>query len=234
LRRIIEVIEMQPEENFMRKYYTDEAWERRSQLRQEIPSEILERHRDAWRQLFLKVESALDLDPAGETAHHQNWPLAEQDALFARWGIDASSDREASMQRVEKVFKFIGQSIGRKYYGALEATRLGLIDESSTARASERWLELFRDVEAALAEDPAGEKAQTLAGRWTELKQDTESEARSTVPRPDDFKEVLRQKRPSDVSVAVVSQVARLYRIEQVANFLAKALACGEDKRNSA
>jgi len=68
LRRIIEVIEMQPEENFMRKYYTDEAWERRSQLRQEIPSETLERHRDAWRQLFLKVESALDLDPAGETA----------------------------------------------------------------------------------------------------------------------------------------------------------------------
>ena len=86
----------------------------------------------------------------------------------------------------------------------------------------------------ALAEDPAGEKAQTLARRWTELKQDTESEAHSTVPRPDDFNEVLRQNRPSDVSVAVVSQVARLYRIEQVANFLAKALACGEDKRNSA
>jgi hypothetical protein len=264
LRRIIEVIEMQPEENFMRKYYTDEAWERRSQLRQEIPSETLERHRDAWRQLFLKVESALDLDPAGETAQllarqwvllaevisggdsgmkagaikawkdHQNWPLAEQNALFARWGIDASSDRDASMQRVEKVFKFIGQAIGRKYYRALEATRLSLIDESSTGRSSERWLELFRDVEAALAEDPAGEKAQTLAGRWTELKQDTESEAHSTAPRPDDFKEVLRQKRPSDVSVAVVSQVARLYRIEQVAKFLAKALACGEDKRNSA
>jgi hypothetical protein len=255
---------MQPEENFMRKYYTDEAWERRSQLRQEIPSETLERHRDAWRQLFLKVESALDLDPAGETAQllakqwvllaevisggdsgmkagaikawkdHRNWPLAEQDALFARWGIDASSDRDASMQRVEKVAKFIGQAIGRKYYGALAATRLGFVDESSADHSSERWVELFRDVEAALAEDPAGEKAQTLAGRWTELKQHTESETRSTLPRPDDFKEVLLQKRPSDVSVAVVSQVARLYRIEQVANFLAKALACGEDKRNSA
>ena len=238
--------------------------ERRSQIRQEIPSETLERHRDAWRQLFLKVESALDLDPAGETAQllakqwvllaevisggdsgmkagaikawkdHQNWPLAEQDALFARWGIDGSSDRDASMQRVEKVAKFIGQAMGRKYYEALAATRLGFVDESSTGRSSERWLELFRDVEAALAEDPAGEKAQKLAGRWTELKQDTESEARSTVPRPDDFKEVLRQKRPSDVSVAVVSQVARLYRIEQVANFLAEALACAEEKRNSA
>jgi MerR family transcriptional regulator, thiopeptide resistance regulator len=263
LRRIIEAIESQPEENFMRRYYTEEAWVRRSQLRQEIPPETVERHRDAWRQLFLKVELALDLDPAGEAAQllakqwvllaevvtagdfevkagaikawkdHRNWPLAEQDALVARWGLDASSDRDASMQRVEKVTKFIGQAIGRKYYRALEATRLGLIDKSS-ADSSKRWVELFRDVEASLAEDPAGEKAQALAGRWTELKPDTESQARRTVPRPDDFKEVLRQKWPSDISVAVVSQVARLYRIEQVASFLARALACGEEKRNSA
>lgn len=28
LRRIIEAIEMKPEENFMRKYYTDEAWQK--------------------------------------------------------------------------------------------------------------------------------------------------------------------------------------------------------------
>jgi hypothetical protein len=207
----------------------------------------------------LKVESAIDLDPAGETAQllarqwvllaevisggdsemkagsikawkdHQNWPLAEQDALFARWGLDASSDRDASMQRAEKVFKFIGQAIGRKYYGALEATRLGLIDKSSAGHSSERWVELFRDVEAALAEDPAGEKAQTLARRWAELKPDTE--APRTVPHPDDFKQVLQQKWPSDVSVAVVTQVAQLYRIEQVANFLATALSHGEDKR---
>jgi hypothetical protein len=264
LRRIIEVIEMQPEENFMRKYYTEEAWAKRSQIREEIPTEILERRREAWRQLFLKVESALDLDPAGETAQlltkewvllaevasggdsaikagaikawkdHQNWPLAEQDALLARHGLDAGSDRDASMQRVEKVGKFIGQAIGRKYYGALEATRLALIDKSSADRSSERWVDLFRDVEASLTEDPAGEKAQALAVRWTELKRDTEVEARRTGPGLEDFQEVLRQKWPSDASVAVINQVARLYRIEQVSNFLAKALACGEDKRNSA
>jgi hypothetical protein len=67
-----------------------------------------------------------------------------------------------------------------------------------------------------------------LAGRWTELKRDTELEARSSVPQLDDFREVLRQKWPSDISVAVVNQVARLYRIEQVSSFLVKALACGE------
>jgi hypothetical protein len=58
-RKIIKGIEMQPEENFMRKYYTEEAWARRSQILEEIPLETRERHREAWRQLFLQVESAL-------------------------------------------------------------------------------------------------------------------------------------------------------------------------------
>jgi MerR family transcriptional regulator, thiopeptide resistance regulator len=256
LRKIIEVIEMQPEENFMRKYYTDEAWEKRSQVTKDIPPETRERHREAWRQLFLKVESALDLDPAGERAQalakqwvllaevvaggdsemkagaikawkdHRNWPLDAQDALLVRYGLSAGSDREASTQRVEKVAKFIGQAVGRKYYKALEETRLA--PKSSADPSPERWVELFRDVEASLGEDPAGEKAQALAGRWTELKRDTELEARSSVPQLDDFREVLRQKWPSDISVAVVNQVARLYRIEQVSSFLVKALACGE------
>jgi len=253
---------MQPEENFMRKYYTEEAWERRSQLGQEIPSETRERHRETWRQLFLKLEAARDLDPASEPAQllarqwvllveagtggdsgikaaaikawkdHQNWPLEAQDALLARHGLDAGSNRDESMQRVEKIAKFIGQAIGRKYYGALAVTRSALINKSSPDRSSERWVDLFREVEASLAEDPAGEKAQALAGRWTELKGDTEGHR--TAPQTEDFQAVLRQKPPLDVSVAAVNQVARLYRIEQVSSFLAKALACGGDKRNSA
>jgi hypothetical protein len=36
---------------------------------------------------------------------------------------------------------------------------------------------------------------------------------------------------PVDASVAAVNQVARLYRIEQVSSFIAKAMTCG-DKRN--
>jgi hypothetical protein len=129
---------------------------------------------------------------------------------------------------MEKAGKFIGQAIGRKYYGALEATRRALINRSSADCSSEPWVELFRDVEASLTEDPAGEKAQALAARWTELKGDTGG--RGTAPQPDDFLEVLQPKLPLDTSVAVINQVARLYRIEQVSGFLAKALAFGEDK----
>jgi uncharacterized Ntn-hydrolase superfamily protein len=36
-------------------------------------------------------------------------------------------------------------------------------------RIYREWAELFRDVEAALGEDPAGKKAQILAARWKKL-----------------------------------------------------------------
>jgi DNA-binding transcriptional MerR regulator len=36
-------------------------------------------------------------------------------------------------------------------------------------QVSRQWIELIRDVEASLGEDPAGEKSQALAGRWMTL-----------------------------------------------------------------
>jgi hypothetical protein len=254
---------MQPAENFMRKYYTDEAWAKRADIRKQATPEKLEANRDAWRQLFPKVEAVLSLDPAEETVQlvakewvllaevstgadsgiqagaikawrdHQNWPLSEQDALLDRFGLDSGRDRDASLQRLEKVGKFIGQAIGRKYYGALNSTSVASLNKSSAHPSSQRWVNLFRDVEAALAEDPAGEKAQALAARWAELKREAEVQA-SATRQANDFLEVLRSKWPPDASVAVINQVARLYRIERVSSFLAKAMMRGEEKRNSA
>ncbi len=262
LRKIIEVIEMRPEEDFMRRYYTEEGWAKRNLLREQTSPEARQGYHQAWRQLFLDVEAALDLDPAGETAQlltkrwvllaeavsegdpeikagaikawkdHQNWPMAEQDALFARYGLD-SSDRNLSMMRVEKIAKFIGRAIGRKYYGALGSIRLALINEPPKEE-HRLWVDLFRDVESALGESPVSNRAQALAARWTELKRDAEPGAAKTVQRVEGFQNVLRQKWPWDASVVVVSQVARLYRIEQVSMFLEKALAHSRDKRDSA
>jgi hypothetical protein len=263
LRQIIEVIEMQPEEHFMRKYYADEAWAKRAHIRKQTTSEKLEANRDAWRQLLPKVEAVLGLNPAEETIQllakewvllaevstggdsgikagaieawkdHQNRPLSEQNALLDRLGLDSGGDRDASLQRLEKVGKLIGQAIGRKYHGALDGTSVASLNKSSGNLSSQRWVDLFLDVEDALAEDPAGEKAQALAARWTELKRDAEVQARRML-QPNDSLEVLRSKWPPDASVAVINQVARLYRIEQVSSFLTKAVARGEEKRNSA
>jgi len=257
LRKIIEVIEMPPEANFMRKYYTEEAWTQKREWREQTPPETLERYHQGWKKLFLEVEAALDVDPAGETAQslarqwvllaevisggdpgikaggikawkdHQNWPLAEQDALFARYGLDASSGREVSMRRVERVGKFIGQAIGRKYLQALQVgQQVAIISDPWTDDSSRPWADLFREVETSLLEDPASEKAQALAAKWKELKLDKKVETRGISPSLDDFRKSLREKWPLDASVAVINQVARLYRIEQVSNFLMQALAC--------
>jgi DNA-binding transcriptional MerR regulator len=78
LRKIIEVIDMQPQENFMRKYYTEQAWIERAQLREHwehAPAETRERWRQASQQLFIEIEAAVDLDAASEEAQ----------ALTKRW-----------------------------------------------------------------------------------------------------------------------------------------------------
>jgi DNA-binding transcriptional MerR regulator len=43
LRKIIEVIEMQPQEDFMRRYYTEEAWKKRNLIKNQITAQTLAR-----------------------------------------------------------------------------------------------------------------------------------------------------------------------------------------------
>jgi len=78
LRKIIEVIDMQLQENSMRKYYTEQAWIERAQLRDQwehAPAETRERWRQTSKQLFTEIEANIDLDPASEAAQ----------ALTKRW-----------------------------------------------------------------------------------------------------------------------------------------------------
>jgi DNA-binding transcriptional MerR regulator len=60
-----------------------------------------------------------------------------------------------------------------KYYNESAQAKIGqrreLWSPELQERVSREWLELIRDVEAALGEDPASPKGQALAGRWTAL-----------------------------------------------------------------
>ena len=66
LRKIIEVIDMQPQEYSARKYYTEQAWIERT-LRDSWSTCAAETPRkmqvQGWPQLFTEIEAALDLDP---------------------------------------------------------------------------------------------------------------------------------------------------------------------------
>ena len=148
LRKIIEVIDMQPQENAMRKYYTEQAWVERAQLMEHTPAETQERNRQAWQQLFTEIEAAIDLDPASDAAQaltkrwlqlaesanggneeiraggieawkdRHNWPTAQQEWLLANFGLDPQ-ERNASMLRLDTVTKFIARAIGQKVQSSL-------------------------------------------------------------------------------------------------------------------
>jgi DNA-binding transcriptional MerR regulator len=192
LKRIIEAITVQENADFKRKYFTDDAWARLTELRKRSGPGSREQTREAWEELYRDVGAALGEDPESEKAH----------ALAARWmklcansgnddlGIRAShakawADRNnwpASEQkrmasfRLEQVSEFISTVIAcgrRKYFTKEDWAKLMAHWRNSTpesrAQISLGWIELYRDVEACLGEDPASEKAQSLALRWAEM-----------------------------------------------------------------
>ena len=153
LRKIIEVTDMQPQQNFMRKYYTDQAWLNKQRIARETPAEAREKNMQALRQLFVEIETAIDLDPASEPAQaltkrwlqlaevahggdeavragniqawqdRDNWPQDQQDKLMAGFGLDPQN-RAASMLRVDAVMKFLGRTIGCKMRSHLPDLRV--------------------------------------------------------------------------------------------------------------
>jgi len=152
LRKIIEVIDMQPQENFMRRYYTDQAWLDKERIARETPAEELKKNMLALRKLFAEIEAEIDLDPASERAQdltrqwlqlaelahggneavragnvqawndYRNWPPDGQDRLLAAFDLDLS-DRAASLLRFESVTKFLGRAVSHKIRSSIPDVR---------------------------------------------------------------------------------------------------------------
>lgn len=143
LRKIIEVIDMQPQQNSMRKYYTDQAWLDKERIARERPADEFKKNVRALRKLFTEIEANIDLDPASERAQsltkqwlqlaeyahggneavragntaawndYQNWPPDDQDKLLTAFDLDVK-DRAASLLRFESVTKFLGRAVSYK------------------------------------------------------------------------------------------------------------------------
>jgi MerR family transcriptional regulator, thiopeptide resistance regulator len=152
LRRIIEVIDMQPQENFMRKYYSDQAWLEKERIMRETPAEEYKKRGLALRQVFAEIEADVDRDPASEDAQaltkrwlreaeaahggneavragnieawndFKNWPPDQQDNVLAAFGLDLQ-DRATSLRRYESVTKFLGRTIGYKIRSNMPSVR---------------------------------------------------------------------------------------------------------------
>ena len=75
LQKVIEVIEMQNNTDWMKRYHSEESWAKVQQRRVEWSPELQERVSREWTELFRDVEAALNEDPAGPKAQ----------GLAARW-----------------------------------------------------------------------------------------------------------------------------------------------------
>ena len=78
----------------------------------------------------------------------------------------------AILKKIIEVIEMQGNpNWSEKYYSeeALEKLKARKWTPEMQAETTKKWEELFRDAEAALAEDPAGPKAQALAARWGAL-----------------------------------------------------------------
>ena len=152
LRKIIEVIDMQPQENSMRKYYSDQAWIEKERIARETPVEERQKNVLALRKVFHEIEAEIDLDPASERAQdltrqwlqlaeqahggneavragniqawndYLNWPPEDQDRLLSAFDLDPN-DRAASLLRFESATKFLGRAVSHKMRSSMPDVR---------------------------------------------------------------------------------------------------------------
>jgi hypothetical protein len=90
-----------------------------------------------------------------------NWPAAMKQRLT-----------EYNLEQVMEFIKQVALSSRKKYFSEAAWTRYtelrasAMNDPQLRASLWQERLDLFQDIEAALHEDPAGEKGQTIARRW--------------------------------------------------------------------
>jgi DNA-binding transcriptional MerR regulator/uncharacterized damage-inducible protein DinB len=182
LKTIIEVIDMQDGIAVMKKYYSEESWERHTRYYEEGPS-------PEWRQLYRDAEALLGTDPGGEPAQAlvERWFELSQRAYTGDPEVQTDSpaawiDREhwppvikqrMAEFKVEEVTAFIrlaAVSSRKKYFSEAAWAKLMKLQKKSAADHSRMWqtrVDLFLDIEKALGEDPEGETARGLVARWT-------------------------------------------------------------------
>ena len=181
LKEIIEVIDMQDGIAVMKKYYSEESWERHRRIYEQGPS-------PEWQQFYHDAQALLGTDPGSDQARElvaRYWELqrrahaGDQTVLTdspAAW-LDRAHWPEVIKQRaagfkLEEVIAFVHEAalyVRKACFSEQTWAKLMELRKQPAGEHSAQWqarVDLFRDLEAALGEDPAGEKAQALVARW--------------------------------------------------------------------
>jgi DNA-binding transcriptional MerR regulator len=192
LRKIMEVIAMQHDVEMMKKYYSEEAWERRRHYYENGPA-------PEWVELYRDAKALLGSDPASEAAQElaarflklsvRAWtgdPAVQTDSPTAwvdRANWPASMKQRLAEYNREEIAAFIQQiamCARKKYFSEAAWVQFVKLRDrviADPAARSAMWqgrIDLFRDIERALGSDPAAEQGQALVQRWL-AQLDTES-----------------------------------------------------------
>jgi DNA-binding transcriptional MerR regulator len=177
---------------YRKKYYSEQAWAKLEERRRQSTPEERGQLRREWVKLFCEVEAALGEDPTGENAQAlaARWrELSDRatggDPEIREGTVKAWEDRQnwpawkqqrSGPYQYEKIGEFIGKAMAGpivKYFSDEAWKKMAALRKQSTKesreRASKVRTELFRDLVAALGQDPGGKKAQALATRWNAM-----------------------------------------------------------------
>jgi DNA-binding transcriptional MerR regulator len=184
-----------------------------------------------------RIKTLLDRDnlELAEALPRQRLVLEEKRKLIDR-AIHAIQDAERTLATgrrpdaaiLKKIIEVIemqdNPNWSEKYYSqeALEKLKKREWTPAMQEETTKKWSELFRDVEAALDEDPAGAKAQALAARWGALiREFTGGDPEVTKGLNNVWKD------PSGLP-AVTEEQMKPYGNPKVHEFIQKALMAGK------
>jgi hypothetical protein len=171
----------------MRRYYTDEGWQRRRKYYEEGPS-------DEWRALYAALSDLVGHDPASEAVQAAadrwlalTWRAYTGDPAVQTDSMTAWADREhwpARMKRridefnleaVTALIQQAAQSAPKRYFAPAAwdryTARIAAGRNDDPERVSRAWrarVDLFRDIETALDSGGADQQAEVFRARWNE------------------------------------------------------------------
>jgi hypothetical protein len=231
LQDVIRAMSMQ-DVDVMRKYFSDEAWARWQHHYEDWPS-------PEWQALYRDINAERSMDPASPAAQAlaDRWlALAKADAATPaiRTGLmKAWADREhwpVSLRRrateldVEAAARFINDALWIRW--SADQDRRAQHGGPGVPRVTESRRALFREWEAVLDADPAGDRAQALAARW-------EAQLEAETGGDEEIKSDMRDffRRRSSWPAGMRRYFASLYATDpdtwtRVTDFIERALAC--------
>ena len=187
LDALVEAVQAKVAAATMRRYYTDEGWQRRRRYYEEGPA-------DEWRALYAALSDLVGHDPASDEVQAAadrwlalTWRAYAGDRAVQTDSMTAWADREhwpARMKRridefnleaVTALIQQAAQSAPKRYFTPAAwdryIARITASRDDDPERVSRAWrarVDLFRDIEAALASGKADREAEAFRSRWDE------------------------------------------------------------------